>query len=549
MRSFKKMLSVILSAAICVMSLICVPAYADGVKLGDVDGNGDIAMTDVVSVQRYIAKLAEFTPDQVKAADVDGNNEISMLDVVTMQRYIAKLITSFDVDVDSDSSGDTSTDTVNSDTTVNTDTSANNSDTIDSDKHSDTNTNTDSSSTDTSAVSDDDYLNKTLDIAGVLALGEGKKFKARGQVSYMFGTTSVIVESVDSQGKVSGLLIYDKPGIDQGIYNLNDIIEFTGTTESYEGMIEVKSPQVTTISSNNAPFAPVETTVADVKNHIATVVVINNGKLGAYGDNTTITDATGSAKMYKPVAYPNGVHEGSVVNLVCVPVLHGGEVELRVTYKENYTLVGHDTDTSTAIDTTTDTTTDTSTAIDTGTDTSTATDNTPETDVPFDQRETIKVKTATGTAEATKVYKLSELQAGKKIIIRCGNRIMTSVISYGYVSPFELPEDTDVTLERNCVFEYVGSSGTNYLMDDVNFKYLGVKSSSSTEADYYDFNGFGYDELSEITISGKNGVFSISNRRSERHLALMTTSYSPNFQWIKNGENTGNSNFEIFMVF
>ncbi|MCR5636337.1 MAG: hypothetical protein K6F76_04045 [Clostridiales bacterium] len=535
MKTFKKALSLILSAAILCMALICVPCvYADGVKLGDADGDGDVTMTDVVAVQRYIAKLIEFKPEQLAAADVDGNGFVNMEDVVAMQKYIAKLITEFsnntsDSDItDTDSSVQpvSDTDSSNKDTSTDTSTSV------------DTNT-------DSSAVSDSDTtdtsLDKTLDIAGVLALGEGKSFKARGQVSYMFGTTSVIVESVDENGKVSGLLIYDKPGIDQGKYSLNDIIEFTGKTELYEGMIEVKSPEVTVISSNNTPIAPVVTTVSELKNNLTTVVMLKNVTLGAYGDNTTAQDATGTAKMYKPVAYPDSVHEGSVVNLVCVPVLHAGEVEIRVTYKDNYMPLGNDTDTSTSTDTHTDTTTDTHT--------DTTTDTSPETDISLDQRAKIKVQTSSGVVEATKVYKLSELSAGKKVVIKCGNYVMTSTLTYGFLTTYMLEENKDVTLERNCLFEYIDSSGTNYLMDDIYCKYLGVKGSNSTEADYYEFSGYGYDELSEITISGKNGVFNISNRRSERHLALITNTYSPNFQWIKNGENTGDSNIEIFMVF
>ena len=318
MKTPKKLLSIVLSAAILCMALICVPCvYADGITLGDADGDGDVTMTDVVAAQRYIAKLIEFEPSQLAAADVDGNGFVNMEDVVAMQKYIAKLITEF-------SNATTDSDVTNTDTetpVIPTDTS----------KPIDTNTESPVSSESDTAT--DTSLDRTLDIAGVLALGEGKSFKARGQVVYMFGTTSVIVESADENGKVSGLLIYDKPGIDQGKYNLNDVIEFTGKTELYEGMIEVKSPEVSTVSSNNTPIAPVETTVSELKNNIATVIMLKNVTLGAYSDNTTAQDATGTAKMYKPVSYPDGIHEGSVVNLVCVPVLHSGEVEIRVLYE------------------------------------------------------------------------------------------------------------------------------------------------------------------------------------------------------------------------
>ena len=52
-------------------------------------------MEDVVLVQRYIAKLVEFTPKQLKLGDVDRSGDITMLDVTTMQKFIAKLIDKF----------------------------------------------------------------------------------------------------------------------------------------------------------------------------------------------------------------------------------------------------------------------------------------------------------------------------------------------------------------------------------------------------------------------------------------------------------------------
>lgn len=63
--------------------------------IGDVDGNNDINMLDVVTLQKAIAKLIGFTPDQVVLADVNFDGKNTMEDVVLIQKYIAKLITSF----------------------------------------------------------------------------------------------------------------------------------------------------------------------------------------------------------------------------------------------------------------------------------------------------------------------------------------------------------------------------------------------------------------------------------------------------------------------
>ncbi len=59
---------------------------------GDVDGDKQVTMLDVVAVQKQIAKLSEFTYEQEALADVNHDDLISMLDVTIMQRYIARLI-------------------------------------------------------------------------------------------------------------------------------------------------------------------------------------------------------------------------------------------------------------------------------------------------------------------------------------------------------------------------------------------------------------------------------------------------------------------------
>ena len=66
------------------------------VILGDVDGDGFVTMTDVVMLQKAIAKLTTFSEDQITIADVNFDSKNTMEDVVTIQKYIAKLITSFE---------------------------------------------------------------------------------------------------------------------------------------------------------------------------------------------------------------------------------------------------------------------------------------------------------------------------------------------------------------------------------------------------------------------------------------------------------------------
>lgn len=67
----------------------------DPYDLGDVSGDGSIAMTDVVDMQRAIANLKSLSDDAKKAADVNADEKVTMEDVVLVQKYIALLISKF----------------------------------------------------------------------------------------------------------------------------------------------------------------------------------------------------------------------------------------------------------------------------------------------------------------------------------------------------------------------------------------------------------------------------------------------------------------------
>ncbi|MCR5636779.1 MAG: leucine-rich repeat protein [Clostridiales bacterium] len=63
--------------------------------LGDVNGDSDVNMEDVVQIQKHIAKLLELDPIRKRFADFNNSGDITMADVTTMQKYIAKLVSSF----------------------------------------------------------------------------------------------------------------------------------------------------------------------------------------------------------------------------------------------------------------------------------------------------------------------------------------------------------------------------------------------------------------------------------------------------------------------
>lgn len=65
-------------------------------RTGDLNGDGDVSVRDVVILQKYLASLILLNPAQLEAADADHNGLINVSDVLQMQKYIVKLIPSLD---------------------------------------------------------------------------------------------------------------------------------------------------------------------------------------------------------------------------------------------------------------------------------------------------------------------------------------------------------------------------------------------------------------------------------------------------------------------
>lgn len=89
---------------------------------GDIDDNSKISMTDVTTLQKYIAKLTNLDEVSLKAADLNADSQNNLEDAVLIQRYLAELINTFEVgqyfnytvgsnSTDSDSDSDTTVDT------------------------------------------------------------------------------------------------------------------------------------------------------------------------------------------------------------------------------------------------------------------------------------------------------------------------------------------------------------------------------------------------------------------------------------------------------
>lgn len=53
--------------------------------IGDVDGNGEISVSDATLIQKYLADLTEFTAEQIKIADVNGDGVVNVHDATAIQ--------------------------------------------------------------------------------------------------------------------------------------------------------------------------------------------------------------------------------------------------------------------------------------------------------------------------------------------------------------------------------------------------------------------------------------------------------------------------------
>lgn len=82
----------------CITLLFTMMSVSAANKYGDVDLDGDVAITDATLIQRHLAKLSTLTDEQLMIAKVSGNDELSILDATYIQRWLAKLVDKFPVE-------------------------------------------------------------------------------------------------------------------------------------------------------------------------------------------------------------------------------------------------------------------------------------------------------------------------------------------------------------------------------------------------------------------------------------------------------------------
>lgn len=200
------------------------------------------------------------------------------------------------------------------------------------------NTDSEKEDSDTTDVSSD--KDEYMSLKEAKSVSTGKTISIKGQVTYIYGGNTVILEEVIDD-KVESFQVYDQAGVKAGKYPLNAVVGVTGTTSVYNQVKQLKTiATVKTLSTNNKPIAAVECTIPNLKNNLATLVVLRDITLGKYDStNTIMSDGKGNkVNCYKPASYPAGVSEDDIVDLLCVAYIYNDEVQIRVANSTDYCL-------------------------------------------------------------------------------------------------------------------------------------------------------------------------------------------------------------------
>ena len=59
--------------------------------LGDVTGDKNISLSDVLEMQKHLANIVKLSDIQQKCGDIDGNGNITVSDVINLQKFIAQI--------------------------------------------------------------------------------------------------------------------------------------------------------------------------------------------------------------------------------------------------------------------------------------------------------------------------------------------------------------------------------------------------------------------------------------------------------------------------
>ena len=81
----------VLSVTLCMTMMLSMSAEAESRLIGDVDGDGEIGITDATVIQRHIVGIKTPVAVTTAVADVDGDHAVTLMDTTHIQRWIVNL--------------------------------------------------------------------------------------------------------------------------------------------------------------------------------------------------------------------------------------------------------------------------------------------------------------------------------------------------------------------------------------------------------------------------------------------------------------------------
>ena len=81
----------VLSLSLCMAMMMSVSVRAESRILGDVDGDGEISITDATFIQRYTVGIKTPVTVTASVADVDGDHAVTVMDASHLQRWMVNV--------------------------------------------------------------------------------------------------------------------------------------------------------------------------------------------------------------------------------------------------------------------------------------------------------------------------------------------------------------------------------------------------------------------------------------------------------------------------
>lgn len=188
--------------------------------------------------------------------------------------------------------------------------------------------------------------NGAITVKEAAAKQNGQTYKVIGQVAYMYeksdsyGNASIIIQDIIN-GEVYGFMIYrgEHAGLEPG-----DIITAEGSQNIYYNLPEMGQGSTITKIGHADPIPAQELTISEINanaltKYMSEYIKIKDVTLGDFGgDDTYISDGTGTVLVYKSPAYPSGATKGTIVDVFTAVSRWNSKIELRMGESSDYVI-------------------------------------------------------------------------------------------------------------------------------------------------------------------------------------------------------------------